>query len=263
MLEDKLQRVREIFERHVPYLTFKSLESASQRNNLLAHYLVEHLPGDQVRAVLKADTGKDCIPKLALADESYFYTARPSITLPKKQPREGGEYKEDYLGEAKTPEKAAHCMPRSTLDKAVLVYGVRLYKEIFSRRNTPRKITQATADPKDITHLFATPAFRGVSEGADLNHAANCYVALLMEHLANVEETERSAYEGRLGAARDVADLRRLLGFIAYHQRTPTSELKQDNISALTDLTYSTELVFLNAVANWNKSLLLRLDKSA
>ena len=258
MLEDKVKRIREIFETQVPYLTFKSLGSASHRNNLLAHYLLEHLPGDQVRAVLNADTGKDCIPKLALADEAYFYTARPAITLPKTEPTKVGEYREGY--EARSPEKAAHCMPGTTLDKASLVYGVRLYREIFSVRNNEKKIALATADPRDITHLFATSAFRGISEGADPAHAANCYVALLLEH---IPLEEQHLYEARLDNAKDVSDLRKLLGFIVYHQRTPTPELQQDNISSLADTQYRMELVFLNAVANWNKSLLLRLDKSA
>lgn len=251
MLEDKVGYVADIFRAQVPYIGYNVLPSRSIRNMLLAHYIIESLPPYAVMEVLEKDTGKDCVPKLALADDTLFFTRRGVVYLDKK---EGDETRTG------TP------YPASSLDKFAMICGLRLYRAIYGNgKNAKEDIKDgieenAEPDQKSTGHkkhnleLLTHPAFKGISDGADPEHAAACYLGFFLPKGNN-------PYESRIAIAQSVSDLRRILGFKVYHERTVLQHLRDENLSELSNPENTMDEVFLNAVLNWNKDILLRFDR--
>lgn len=241
-----------IFDNRLPYLDYVLVKSKSIRNSLLAYYLIEHLPAETVMKCLKADQSEGGIRKLVIADEVDGYTGKTIIKTPLpdslKQYRRRGWYDSEE-GDKKEKIRIGACYPNSSLEKVVMVSGLKLYRAIYEHKSPNQP-----PEEQSPYCLRDHPAFQGVVDGADSLHAANCYLMLFYE-----EAPEFEVCTQRIENAASIADLKRLLGFTMFHDRTVTQELKNENIRYLNDLGIPTELVFLHAVVNWNKDLLLRM----
>jgi hypothetical protein len=258
MLQDHADNVTNVFAHQVPYVQYTHLSSRSVRNSLLAHYMIEHLPAQVTMLTTKADGSENCVPKLALADECYRYTKKRIILIPNKRRRRGyhGDEEEE---EKKEPVRLGACYKGSSLDKVVMVAGTKLYKAILK---TPEGEVQSELPKNDmnsdeyVDFFRKHPAFTDISEGADPAYAANCYLAFFGE-----DEEVLPGYEARLEAAQTMTELRELLCYKAFHERISDPEVKQEDLEELLNMDNPMNVVFLQAVVNWNRDKLRRLGR--
>lgn len=269
MLDDKVEVVEEIFKKHLPTLEYSLLRSKSVRNSLLAHYLLENLQPSQIMKTVWADSDSNSLRKLVIADEVAAYTGKSIIFL--QSPKQGPtikEVKESYsddetfrstslqtkymrqeMYEAVDNEiRIGRLYPGSSLNKAVMLCGIKLFSAIYGKAGEEgMKIDRSN----DLSFLLEQPGFRGISEGADILHAANCYLDFF---------DEDPVYEARIEGSERVADLRRLLAFKVFDEHTFREDVRAENMRALKDMKNPIDEVFLYAVSNWNKDILLRMD---
>jgi hypothetical protein len=104
--------------------------------------------------------------------------------------------------------------------------------------------------------LSEHPIFKDISSGANPQQAAWCYLRLM----GGFTETHEG-YEKRMESAHSVGDLRKLLGFKIYNDRTVLASIREENIANLLDTAQPMENVFLQTIVNWNKDYLMRLEK--
>jgi hypothetical protein len=220
---DLAGRVAEIFRNSLPTIDYGILPDTSIRNRLLAHYLIGSMLPSIVNKVMVKDTGKDCIPKLAILDEGLYLTSHVSLR----------RYPNGRL---------SSILPSSSLDKTLLMVGIRIYRELLEYDGTPQAQEPNPLDYKD------SPAFKGITDGANPEHAAACYMQMMSE-----------AFEPRLGNCSSTSDLRELLAAKQYHERISLPEIRAENMATINDYSLRMPVVFLATVVNWNKDNLMRL----
>lgn len=243
MSDDLAKYVESIFTKHVPNIDYIHLKSKSERNTLLSHYLLEHLTFNKVTFVLNKNPKKDCVINLCLADETLRYSKKSIIFLPSGKLCLPRESKSDKKGGV----RLGRVYPKSKVDKYVLVSGIKIYRSLINSKDMPGRDVN-----KDISYLLDHPAFRKISEGANPLRAANCYLEVLNDKIYNrgIEKSSSSS------------DLRKLICFKAYHERTFNEDLKLENIDCLNSDSYTVHDAFLKSVMNWNKDMAWRIINS-
>lgn len=238
-MQDRLSQVTQIFQAQMPTQDYALFPKGSARNRLLAHYLVESLPYSVMEAVMAADSGAECIPKLAIINEVSLLTGYAELTIRSWN---------DKI-------RLGSILPTSSLDKVVAMAGLNLFGCLAGKGQKPdlkAKKADLTRQQSDVDYLSQHKAFAGISEGANPEHAAACYLQLLIPD-------DGEAYDARLQMSVSASDMRRLLAFKQYHERTALQRNKEDNLNALADHGVQMDEVFLRAVLNWNKDVLQRL----
>jgi len=251
MLNELYQaKIAKIFQKAVPHLDFSTLESKSIRNQLLAHFLIEDLTETQIREAVKRDSRQDCIPKLVILDETNYVTDRYMLFINWKR-----DEKPDHMfGKNYDRRGYGTVFCGSSLDKVVMISALRIHNTLNQTKEYC--VPYAEQREADISHLLDSDAFRNLSEGADPAHAAGCYMNVLEK---GTSPQDIPVYEARLDTITSSPELRQLIAFKGFHDRTVREEQRQANISALqSDMNMG--YVFLQSVKNWHLDYLHRLD---
>ncbi|MFC1723945.1 hypothetical protein ACFL0V_07450 [Nanoarchaeota archaeon] len=241
-----VEQISYVFKSKLPAIDYRSLGGASVRNRLLAHFLIENLDSRPLRELLRRNSSPTCVSKMCLADETSNMIGRYIIRLAKY------DSDDSRYDQEKAKQGLGSLNPRSSIDKYIAICGVKMYRAMHPLGPLVYSKLKPKKEPKLAPKLhFLT---QGVSDGAVIEHAANCYLTLFDE-----EAKDFDMYGQRIQHAETKEELRRILCTRLFHERTPDEELQEHNTTIIQDLDIPMDLVFFQAVQNWNVSVMKRL----